>query len=62
MFDPYATADAIKLLDLKRAEAAPLPNTVWQLLHNASRHLDNQLRDYFRGDRSHVEATPGARL
>ena len=48
MFDPLATAEAIRILELKRIEAAPLPLSVWRLLHNASRHLDHELCDYFR--------------
>jgi hypothetical protein len=48
MFDPHATAEAIRILEMKRVEAAPLPASLWRFLHHASRHLDNQLKEYFR--------------
>lgn len=48
MFDPHATTEAIQILERKRIEAAPLPDSVWRLLYHASRHLDNELRNYFR--------------
>jgi hypothetical protein len=50
VFDPHATAEAIRILELKRVEAAPLPTSLWRFLHNASRRLDNELRNYFRED------------
>jgi len=48
MCDPHATAEAIQILELKRIEAAPLPDSIWRFLHHASRHLDNELKNYFR--------------
>jgi hypothetical protein len=49
VFDASATAEAIRILNRKRIEAAPpLPSSIWRLLHNASCHLDNELKDYFR--------------
>jgi hypothetical protein len=47
MIDPIATADAIRLLEEKRIEAAPLPESVWRIMLGAKRHLDDQLREYF---------------
>lgn len=48
VFDPYATAEAIRILDQKRVEAAPLPAAMWRFLYDASRHLDDELTSYFR--------------
>jgi hypothetical protein len=48
VFDPYATAEAIRIIELKRVEAAPLPTSIWRILHHAARHLDAQLVEYFR--------------
>jgi len=48
MFDPIATTDAIRILEDKRIEASPLPRSVWDLLHNAGKRLDRELKEYFR--------------
>jgi hypothetical protein len=48
MIDPVATADAIRILEQKRIEAAPLPPSIWDFLNNAGKRLDEELNDYFR--------------
>jgi hypothetical protein len=50
MIDPIATTEAIRILEEKRIEAAPLPVSVWDILHNAGKRLDRELRDYFRDE------------